>query len=370
MQNGESKIFFTSPKVFFALSCFGFWTIFAAFAVVHSYAEFNFTGRQISWSFILVTRLGDWYFWALITPFIFWLGRRFPFKRQFFWRNLLLVQLPAGLLTAFTHNAAVAYLWLLWSPNSTYLQLLAKISYFFATSLLIYSGILAVFFVFDYSRKYRQRELQAANLKSELSQARLRALQMQLHPHFLFNTLNSISTLTFKQPQAANKMLVKLSELLRISLTNDEIQEVSLEKELDFLKTYLDIEQVRFQDRLSVDFKIENETLEARVPCLILQPLVENSIRHGISKRRGKGVIEICAKRENDKLFLQVCDNGLGLSENGKVVFKEGIGLTNTRNRLEGLYGKDFYFALSGEKGGGIEARIIIPFKTGEDVED
>jgi two-component system, LytTR family, sensor kinase len=365
IQNNGNRNFFVTRTLALALYIFGFWTIFAIFAVIHGYAQFNLVGREIPWSFILVTRMSDWYFWALLTPFIFWLGRRFPFGRKNRWRNLWLIFVPVGLLTALIHITAVAYLMHSWSPdNLSFTTMVGKVSYFYPFSLLVYSGILAFFFVFDYNRKYQERELQAAHLKVELSQAQLRALQMQLQPHFLFNALHSISTLTFKDPETANLMLVKLSDLLRISLMNNEIIEVPLERELFFLQTYLDIEQIRFQDRLEVNFEIEPQTIEALVPSLILQPLVENSIRHGISRHWGKGVIEILAQRKDQKLYLKVRDNGLGVSEGDNGAFHEGVGLSNTRSRLESLYGENFFFELSQAPAGGIEANIIIPFTT------
>lgn len=185
---------------------------------------------------------------------------------------------------------------------------------------------------------------------------------MQLKPHFLFNTLNSISALTHKNPKAANDMLARLSELLRISLTNEDAQEVPLENELIFLSAYLEIEQVRFQDRLTVNFNIEPETLRALVPRLILQPLVENSIRHGITKRRGKGSIDIHATKAGDNLMLRVRDNGLGLSKKSPT-FREGVGLANTRSRLLKLYGAEHKFSISAAGEIGVEATIIIPFR-------
>jgi two-component system, LytTR family, sensor kinase len=227
---------------------------------------------------------------------------------------------------------------------------------------------LAVCFSFSYNRRFKERELQTADLKNELSQAQLRALQMQLQPHFLFNTLNSISALTYKNPKDANAMIAQLSELLRVLLAKEPDQEITLEEELSFLQTYLGIEQVRFQDRLNLDFNIEPETLKAYIPSLILQPLVENAIRHGISKRKGKGIIKINSKKIDENLMVQVNDNGLGLPVNsrGGFVFNEGIGLKNTRNRLQKLYGSRHFFGIwTDEKDkGGVEITIIIPLRT------
>lgn len=358
----------------FTIYTFAFWTICALFSVVMGYAEFKLVGRPMRWGFVLLTRVPDWYFWAAVTPFIFWLGRRYPLEREKRIHNLLVIHLPFGLAIASIHILFVSLIWYYWilydrqiTPSLS--EIFIRTCYFLPYSVIFYWAVLAVHYVFEYNRRYQETELQAAELKTQLSQSHLRALQMQLKPHFLFNTLNSISALTHKNPTAANDMLARLSKLLRISLTNEEIQEVPLEKELVFLRTYLEIEQVRFQDRLKVNFNVESETLRALVPSLILQPLVENSIRHGITRRRGNGVIDIYAIRKGENLILRVRDNGLGVSKKS-FKLKEGVGLTNTRRRLQNLYGPDYQFSLSRLADGGIQANIIIPFRTDEYDED
>lgn len=357
-------------KIRSALYTLAFWTIFAAFSVLTGYAEFRVLGRPIPWGFILITRLPDWYFWAFMTPVIFWLGRRFPLVREKLAYNLLIIHLPLGITISSLHIFIVSFIWYYFMPlqgpyNPSLFEIFIRTSYFLANSLILYWGILAVHYVFEYSRMVRQRELQAAELKTQLSQSQLRALQMQLKPHFLFNTLNSISALTHNNPKAANDMLARLSELLRISLKNEDIQEVPLERELNFLSIYLGIEQIRFQDRLTVTFNIEPQALRALVPSLILQPLVENSIRHGINRRRGKGSIDIYAAKVGNSLTLRVRDNGLGLSKN-PLDFKEGVGLANTRNRLQKLYGAEHQFIISAADKTGVEAAIVIPFRESE----
>jgi two-component system, LytTR family, sensor kinase len=216
----------------------------------------------------------------------------------------------------------------------------------------------------------REREsarfaLEKSQLETQLAGAQLDALKMQLHPHFLFNTLNSISVLMREgDAEAANKMLVRLSELLRVALKSKEAQEVSLKDELEFLRGYLEIEQIRFQDRLKVDFKIEKETLDAQVPNLILQPLVENAVRHAVAPRAGATRIEIRAERENGFLRMIIRDDGDGFvkAENSS---GSGIGLANTQKRLEKLYGANHDFRLVSE-GGGFAATISIPFRRSE----
>ena len=225
---------------------------------------------------------------------------------------------------------------------------------------------------YDYYRRFRERErraaqleVEAAQLETQLAQAQLDALKMQLHPHFLFNTLNSISVLMRDDATAANRMLIRLSELLRVALKSEGRQEIPLRQELEFLRGYLEIEQTRFQDRLMVDFDIEKETLDAQVPNLILQPLVENAIRHGIAPRAEAGLIQVQARRENSFVELCVSDDGAGLNESE--MQGNGIGLSNTRKRLEKLYGEQYGFEISSPAGGGLQVRLKIPFHTNGD---
>ncbi|MFN2391712.1 MAG: sensor histidine kinase, partial [Pyrinomonadaceae bacterium] len=219
------------------------------------------------------------------------------------------------------------------------------------------------------NRRYLEREremariaLETSQLETKLAQAQLDALKMQIHPHFLFNTLNSISVLIREDAIAANRMLVRLSELLRAALKSGNSPEISLKDELEFLRGYLEIEQTRFQDRLQVDFDIDKETLAAKVPNLILQPLVENAIKHGIAPLATAGKITIETRRQNGFVELSVSDNGAGLSDPAKE--SNGIGLKNTRERLEKLYGEKQQFEIASKTGGGFEVKIKIPFRT------
>ena len=213
-----------------------------------------------------------------------------------------------------------------------------------------------------YYQAYRERELQAAALATELVEARLQALRMQINPHFLFNTLNTIAALVHEQPESAERMIARLSDLLRRTLDRGDTQEVPLREELDFLKSYLEIEQMRFPDRLTVTFDIEPRANELLVPHLILQPLVENALRHGIMPREEAGRIEISAHlAEGEHLELKVRDNGNGLTAANTTSAREGIGLKNVRSRLSQLYGGAQEFTLGNLAGGGVEARIRIP---------
>jgi two-component sensor histidine kinase len=239
-----------------------------------------------------------------------------------------------------------------------------------------------------YYKAFRERERQASALATELVQARLQALRMQINPHFLFNTLNTISALIRENPDAADRMIVRLSELLRRTLDRGDVQEVPLREEIEFLKSYLEIEQMRFSDRLAVTYDIEPKANDLFVPHLILQPLVENALRHGIMPREEAGRIEISARvsgwgerprepglegndetarqeprptSESQYLELKVRDNGNGLSPASGTQEREGIGLKNVRSRLTQLYGDAQEFTLANAAGGGVEARLRIP---------
>jgi hypothetical protein len=213
-----------------------------------------------------------------------------------------------------------------------------------------------------YYKAYRERERQASTLATELVQARLQALRMQINPHFLFNTLNTISALIHENPNAADRMLVRLSELLRRTLDRGDVQEVPLREELDFLRSYLEIEQMRFPDRLTVSFDIEERTQHWLVPHLILQPLVENALRHGILPREEAGRVEISARLvDGAHLELRVRDNGNGLRAASGSAEREGIGLQNVRSRLAQLYGDAQEFEIGNASTGGVEARIRLP---------
>jgi LytS/YehU family sensor histidine kinase len=233
----------------------------------------------------------------------------------------------------------------------------------FHLALFFYWAILGVNYAIDYYQKYRERELRASQLETRLAQARLQVLKMQLHPHFLFNTLNAISELVYKDPESAEQMITNLSDLLRLSLENVGVQEVPLKQELDFLNKYVEIEQTRFHDRLQMNMEIEPETLDACVPNMILQPLVENAIRHGIGMRSSGGKIEIGADRVDGMLHLFVRDNGRGLLNGEKKALKEGVGLANTRARLAHLYGAAHRFDLKNSPGGGLMVDLAIPFR-------
>jgi LytS/YehU family sensor histidine kinase len=232
-----------------------------------------------------------------------------------------------------------------------------------------YAAIVGVAAAITYQRQAQDRALRASQLETRLAEAQLQALQRQLHPHFLFNTLNAISALMHRDVEAADQMLMRLSDLLRIALDQPGVQEVALKDELDFLAKYLEIEQARFGDRLSVHFDVDPITLDAQVPNLILQPLVENSVRHAIAMRVEPGIIEIRAGRAGDALVLDVGDNGPGFPQGLQPPRGRGVGLANTRSRLEHLYGAGGRLEFTERPGGGLIVRVTVPFKSEEPLE-
>jgi two-component system LytT family sensor kinase len=329
---------------------------------------------------MLIWELPYWFLWAALSPVVFWLTRRFPLQRG---RMLVNSGVHVGACVVLSVLHRAAYLIIGWLLHvAVYRHLSSSISDVFSflllfnlqTGFMSYGTVLLVSYVIDYYRRYQNEELKISRLKTDLAeaqlqttQAQLQSLKMQLQPHFLFNTLNSISTLLDEDVEAADEMLARLGDFLRLTLDNSGAEEVTLQEELELLRCYLEIEQVRFQDRLTVQMEIEPETLEALVPNLILQPIVENAIRHGIVQEVGKGRIEIHSSRSNGMLLLQVRDNGPGLQAEaaaGRGSNKRGLGFTLTRERLERLYAARQRFHLEDAAPGGVQVTLEIPFVT------
>ena len=330
--------------------------------------------KPVSWGLALRRSFKDWYSYGVLAIGIIWYcGRnRLEHGRAGRW----VVKHFAGALV-FSAAYVATMAWLLTGEPSvqtkgqilTFEFLIKKLAlHYLLMNLILYWIVVFGHSGWHYYQRFRERELQTMQLQRELSDAKLEALRMQLNPHFLFNTLHAISALIHENPEAADRVLARLSELLRLSLDQTKAQEVPLREELAFLDRYLEIEQTRFSDRLSIDKEIAPETQEALVPYLILQPLVENAIRHGIEPREEHGKLAIRARRNNGSLELQVTDNGAGLPDKGDRSVREGIGLSNTRSRLRHLYGDKSRLELVSAQGGGLEARIEIPFHTKEDV--
>lgn len=351
-----------------------FWGVVGLLFAGNSYLSLWMAGRPAPFATLAIWLQASWQFFSLLTWPVLWLVRRFPLDRQR-WTRTVAVFACAGVVVAivmtiwdvgvillvgsFTDLAPLAgpyqqasffQLCEQWFPRNTPLTVIA------------YAGMVASFHARSYYRRLQERELNSSQLEAQLAQARLAVLKAQLQPHFLFNTLNSISTLMHRDVDAADRMIARLADLLRLSMDSSSAQEVPLRQELDFLQHYLEIEQVRFSDRLRVSLDIEPATLNASVPSLILQPLVENAIRHGISPRRGPGRIAISSRRQGDDLELRVSDDGVGLAANRRGALREGLGLANTRARLDQLYGDRHRLELLEAAESGFEVRLSIPF--------
>lgn len=321
--------------------------------------------RVFSWGILM------WLAWAPLTPVIVWFARRYSLLDGA-WKKNLLVHLPAFLAMSVLHSAAATVITLSIdpfdglgdSPKTFWPRFLSGVPGSFRSDLLIYGGVIGICYAFDYYRKYREREILATRLEAQLAQAQLDALRMQLHPHFLFNTLNSIAGLVRDQKnQAAVSMLVGLSDLLRHTLEHSSRQEVELREELNFIKLYLNIQQTRFSDRLRTEFDIDPATATALVPNLILQPLTENALRHGIANSAETGVVGISSKVQNGHLRLMVYDNGAGLRDGWQLKSSAGIGLANTAARLQQLYDDNHQFDIRNRDSGGVEVMIVMPLR-------
>jgi sensor histidine kinase YesM len=226
-----------------------------------------------------------------------------------------------------------------------------------------YWAVLAFGYSFEIYQKYKNEELKAAQLETRLIEAELQALRQQMHPHFLFNTMNTIAVLVRERKNdEAVTLLAQLSTLLRISLDGTRTPEVTLRQEMEFLGRYLEIQKARFSDRLNVTVNLPSETMDARIPNLLLQPIVENAILHGIAQKQGPGMVQINGRIDAGLLHLEVSDDGPGFSA-GKLPRREGIGLSNTRERLAKIYGANQQLVLKSEPGRGVTVQIVLPFR-------
>jgi len=338
------------------LLALGFWTALGLFFATQTGLSYTYQQGSAPWGFLVRLALGEWYIWALLAPAVLWLARRFPFERGRRVRALV-VHLPASL--AFTAAKLLIEGQVVWPLLGLTRPLNPTNKIHLA--MLTYWAVVGVGHGIQYYRRYRERELKASQLEARLAEARLDALRTQLQPHFLFNTLHAISTLMHRDVEAAERMLARLSDLLRMTLDSSGEQEVCLKREMEFLGRYLEIEQTRFADRLSVELRIAPEALDARVPSLLLQPLVENAVRHGIAPRAGPGRIEIHASLADQRLCIEIEDDGRGLPQN----LRQGLGITNTRARLEQLYGAAHRFDLrpAGNGRSGTLVRIELPLR-------
>ena len=353
--------------------------LWAALVLVFA-TSFALTG-PVSWRHAVVSGGFFWILWLLFIPTVAWLAFRFPVGRKRLLQTLSLHLLACLLMVGASQIVFRAAVRVLPhppqdetpkrsteqpdgkpgppDPMDVFLGLRA------ALDVMVYWSLVGACQAITNFRRSQQRERRAAELEARLTRSKLQALRMQINPHFLFNTLNAISTLIYVNPRAADEMIGDLSELLRRSLASMEEQEIPLAQELDFIRAYLSIEQKRFGDRLRLEQRVADNLHRAMVPALVLQPLVENAIRHGIEPQRSPGLITIEANQDGKNLRLIVRDNGKGISaEECGGAQRHGIGLANTQARLQGLYGREHQFSIARAEPHGCVVEIRLPFHT------
>jgi two-component system LytT family sensor kinase len=345
----------------------GVWTIVALFFSTQVYLMSYAENQPIRYGRGFVVQASACYIWAFATPLILWLSRRFRIERHNWLRQIsrhfVFSLALTGILLALHY---LVFMTLLGRTSSiSPWRLINYVYYNLDRWVLVYGFILLMSHAFNYYNSFRKGELKASQLHTQLVQSQLEALKMQVHPHFLFNTLHSISALLSKDTEAARKMITRLGDFLRLTLENSGSMEVTLQQEIEFLNGYLEIERIRFQDRLTTSIHVDPEVLDVRVPNLILQPLVENAMRHAIGNSTS-GRVEINAAPRNGVLRIEVKDNGPGISPDRNLETRpgKGLGLANTRARLVGLYGKAAKFELSNDPAGGLIVALEIPRST------
>ena len=323
------------------------WTLLALLFGVSTSLTYLSTGRGGAWSTTLARSLSEWWVWALMTPLVVRLARRFPINRTS-WRRSLAVHAIAGTTLAFAKTIVDRAIFALITGFWMYLLVST-----FALQLVVYIVIVAAAHGREYYRRSRERE----QLERRLADARLQLLSMQLQPHFLFNTLNTIAELVHEDADAADQMITGLADLLRRSLALGGTQEIPLESELELLDTYFQIQKARFGDRLQWRVSIADEARGARVPMLLLQPLVENAIKHGLTSH-----LDLRVRREGDRLVIDLSDDGSGAVDEA-LRGRAGIGLGNTRERLAVLYGSAASLDLANVPGSGARVTVRLPIR-------
>jgi two-component sensor histidine kinase len=373
VSNAMMRLHISRQTLYKAGIVFAVWSAFGLLCTWQSHYWYAFTSTPKSWAECMRGELTYAYLWCLATPALLWWSHRFRLERPVWPRHLLA---HAGLLAVLIPAIGIAFTLIARPPHLafdhfTWPNLLRSVELLtFDTGTLLFVVVVGVEHAFVYYRRYQTGLTRSAQLQTQLVQAQLQALKMQLHPHFLFNTLHSITALVHEDPDMAERTIARLSELLRLFLANSTIHEVPLAEELRILDLYLEIEQARFEDRLRVLIDVPLVLREAMVPSLVLQPLVENSIRHGVGQRLEPGWISIAAENYADTLVLRVTDNGAGFKKESRPASgcdgasgRQGMGLRITRGRLESLYGQHQSLVLRNLPAGGVEVRITLPFR-------
>ncbi len=346
------------------------WVLLALFMSNQLYEAYLQSDKPITWLTALIMEMAYVTMWILLAPVVWRLSLRFKFDRRSWFFSGVIHIIAGMLLSSLTMALRTVLQWAIINNFQTSLSwqnvMNAAFTYY-DYGIMSYLLLLLISYAFIYYERFRERDIAAAVLETQLTQAQLQSLKMQLHPHFLFNTLHAIAVLIRKnENQNAIRMLTGLSDLLRYSLNNTHAQEVALKQELEMLDLYLKIQQTRFQDRLSVSIEVQPDALEAQIPNFLLQPLVENAIQHGVAPLAQEGNIQIQAVRENGMLSISIRDNGAGVISSQKELQTQGIGLSNTIARLDKLYGASYRFCLGNHPEGGAIVSVSIPYRTSE----
>lgn len=341
-----------------ALLILAIYNVLVIINIPQIYINNALSSQPVKWWIPIVQLFWGYNLWTIVTPVILWLGCNFPIGRRHFLRNLALHLFASIFAGLFIHVCDNFGAWILGTGKAeSFWGMLSNVQ-----NLVRYiSGALVHYPVVIITQKAYLHYREAQDRAFRLQQAELEVLKTQLQPHFLFNTLNAISALVFIAPKIATETISQLSDLLRLALSTGKTQEVTLKEELDFLRKYIQIQQTLLQERLTVKWEIAYDTLDAMIPNMLLQPLVENSIKHGIAPKEKGGEIEIHSQRTDNNLRLEVRDNGLGLAENS-LTDQPGIGLENMTMRLRYLYGEDHEIRFIEPPGGGLTVSLIIPF--------
>jgi LytS/YehU family sensor histidine kinase len=315
-------------------------------------------------------KIALWYVWGLVTPLILWLGWRFPLGQGKSLKHLAIL-LPVSIVFTSAYLAVYAALLMInvpeapglfRSPTAMFMWVVGAHSTWY---FLAFWATIGIEHAVSYYRRFHERQILTSRLEAQLAEAQLDALRSQLQPHFLFNTLHSVMALISQSDtKAAKDMLAGLSDLLRHALEHVRRHEVPLREELDILRRYIDIERVRFSDRLTVDWQIDHDAESAYVPSFILQPLAENAIRHGIEKRPGPGVLSVHCRHENGQLLLSFRDNGAGIEASDGEQVRNGHGLGDMRSRLDVLYPSNYSLKIEPNGEGGTIVRLRLPYNT------
>ena len=341
------------------------WLVVIGLLAAQRAGYWGMIGRPVRWEIVLL-EVTVGLTWGVLLPAIVVVSLRWPFgRRAGAWAAHLVLFAGAMLVEAILYVIVDGTLLhaIQWSPRvglGFADRVRNAMTGHFVSSVSFFGVMVGVTQALIYRRLFEDRRLRAARLETELARSQLQVLRAELHPHFLFNALHAVSALMQRDVAAAETMLARLGDLLRTSLANGDAHEVALEEEIEFLERYLDIERVRFGDRLTVTVDVAADAREACVPRLLLLPLVENALRHGIAPRRGPGAIEVRARRRGGMLRILILDDGLGAAATSRGA--SGIGLENTRRRLDRLYGRAHRFRAGPAPGGGFRVSLHLPF--------